>query len=63
MQEILRSELGLERTGDFDELEIEIEDEEYEEDEKIEEEIVDDIIGRFFMKVASEILFLNLNNS
>ena len=44
MGEILRSELGLERTGDFEELEIDL-DEEYgedEDDEGIEEEIPDD---------------------
>lgn len=44
MQEILRAELGLERTGDFDELEIDIEEEygDDEDDEGIEAEIPDE---------------------
>ena len=40
MQQILRGELGLDRTGDFEELEIDIDEED--DDEAIEEEILDD---------------------
>lgn len=43
MQEILRSELGLERTGEFEELEIDLDEEiDEDEDEAIEEEIPED---------------------
>ena len=41
MQQILRAELGIERTGDFEELEVDLEDDE-EETEGIEEDIPDD---------------------
>jgi heat shock protein beta len=43
MQQILRSELGLARTGDFEELEIDIDDEEEDDDEVIEMDLDDDL--------------------